>query len=214
MNSPVPHLEYFRRASFNKSVEQLRDLPPDDGAEVAFVGRSNVGKSSVLNALCDHRGLARTSRTPGRTQHFVVFDLGPGRRLIDLPGFGYAVVNKSMRAHWEETIPLYLETRASLAGLVLIADARHPLKAEELTLVDWCAAARVPLALLLNKVDKLGRQAALAAVQAGKRDLAGRRANPAAVMPFSALEKSGVPELRVLVDGWLVEGEKKRPGDS
>lgn len=214
MTTPLPHLEYFRRASFVKSVEHLRDLPPDAGAEVAFVGRSNVGKSSVLNALCDHRGLARTSRTPGRTQHFVVFDLAPDRRLIDLPGFGYAVVNKSMRAHWEEAIPTYLETRTSLAGMVLIADARHPLKAEELTLVEWCVAARIPLALLLNKADKLGRQAAQAAVRAGQREVAARAPGMAVVMPFSALEKMGVPALRELVDGWLAEGTKKRPGDS
>jgi GTP-binding protein len=94
VKTPYPDLEYFRRAAFLKSVEQLKDLPADEGAEVAFIGRSNVGKSSVLNVLCDHHGLARTSRTPGRTQHFVVFDLGGPRRLIDLPGFGYAVVNK------------------------------------------------------------------------------------------------------------------------
>ena len=214
MTTPAPHLEYFRRASFVKSVEQLRDLPPDQGAEVAFVGRSNVGKSSVLNALCDHRGLARTSRTPGRTQHFVVFELGPDRRLIDLPGFGYAAVNKSMRAHWEEAIPTYLETRLSLAGMVLIADARHPLKAEELTLVDWCVAARIPLALLLNKADKLGRQAVQAAVRDGRKQMAERGADAAAAMPFAALEKVGVPALRGLVDGWLAEGAKKGPGDS
>ena len=214
MTTPASNLEYFRRASFIKSVEQLRDLPPDDGAEVAFVGRSNVGKSSVLNALCDHRGLARTSRTPGRTQHFVVFELVPGCRLMDLPGFGYAAVNKSMRTHWERTIPRYLETRASLAGMVLIADARHPLKAEELTLVDWCVAARVPLALLLNKADKLGRQAAQAAVRAGQREMTTRGASAAAAMPFSALEKEGVPALRALVDGWLMGQAKKGPGDS
>ena len=214
MTTPLPQLEYFRRASFVKSVEQLRDLPPDTGAEVAFVGRSNVGKSSVLNALCDHRGLARTSRTPGRTQHFVVFEVGIDRRLIDLPGFGYAVVNKAMRAHWDETIPTYLETRASLAGMVLIADARHPLKTEELTLVDWCIAARIPVALLLNKSDKLGRQAAQSAVQAARRQLATQGVEAATVMPFSALEKAGVPSLRVLVDEWLTAGEKKCPGDS
>jgi GTP-binding protein len=156
VKTAYPDLEYFRRAAFLKSVEQLKDLPADEGAEVAFIGRSNVGKSSVLNALCDHQGLARTSRTPGRTQHFVVFDLGGPRRLIDLPGFGYAVVNKSMRAHWDEMIPRYLEERASLAGLVLIADARHPLKSEELALIEWTASACVPQTLLLNKADKLG----------------------------------------------------------
>lgn len=212
MTSPSQNLEYFRRAAFVKSVEQLSDLPTDDGAEVAFVGRSNVGKSSVLNALCDHKGLARTSRTPGRTQHFVVFDLDPMRRLIDLPGFGYAVVNKAMRTHWDRTIPRYLETRSSLAGLVLIADARHPLKQEELTLVDWCMAARVPLVLLLNKADKLGRQGAMLAVRSAQAALAARGAASQEVQAFSAVERSGVPALRSLVDAWLAEGLKKRPG--
>ncbi len=206
VNPAPPVLEYFRRASFLKSVEQLHDLPPDKGAEVAFIGRSNVGKSSVLNALCDHQGLARTSRTPGRTQHFVVFELAPDRRLIDLPGFGYAVVNKAMRAHWDETIPQYLEERASLAGLVLIADARHPLRAEELALVRWTAAAQVPQVLLLNKADKLGRQAQALAVRAARESLRACGADAANVRTFSAVEKDGVPALRQTVDAWLAQG--------
>lgn len=200
-------LDYFRRAAFVKSVEQLADLPADSGAEVAFIGRSNVGKSSVLNALCDHQGLARTSRTPGRTQHFVVFEVGPERRLIDLPGFGYAVVNKAMRAHWDETIPRYLEERASLAGLVLIADARHPLRAEELALVRWTAAARVPQTLLLNKADKLGRQAQALAMRGAREALRACGADSSQVVTFSALEKAGVPALRQTVDRWLQRGD-------
>ena len=203
MNHSPPVLDYFRQAAFVKSVEQLADLPADTGAEVAFIGRSNVGKSSVLNALCDHQGLARTSRTPGRTQHFVIFEVGPGRRLIDLPGFGYAAVNKAMRAHWDETIPRYLEERASLAGLVLIADARHPLRAEELALIRWTAAAQVPQTLLLNKADKLGRQAQSLAVRAARDSLRNCGADGSTVMPFSALEKAGVPALRQFVDLWL-----------
>lgn len=203
MTIQPPAFEYFRRATFQKSVEQIKDLPPDEGAEVAFIGRSNVGKSSVLNALCDHQGLARTSRTPGRTQHLVVFDLAPSRRLVDLPGFGYAVVNKAMRAHWDETIPLYLEQRNSLAGLVLIADARHPLKAEELSLIEWTAAACVPQTLLLNKADKLNKQAITRAVREAQARLAERGADPIAVRPFSAVKKDGVPGLRATVDAWL-----------
>lgn len=185
------------------SVEQLRDLPPDTGREVAFVGRSNVGKSSVINALCDQQGLARTSRTPGRTQHFVLFDLAEERRLMDLPGFGYAQVDKATRAHWQETIPRYLEDRVSLAGLVLIVDARHPLREDELNLAGWTLAARVPLVVLLNKADKLGRQATFSALRAAIGALTARGCDAAAVRPFSAVERSGVPELRATLDQWF-----------
>lgn len=196
-------LEYFRRASFMLSVQQLRDLPPDTGREVAFVGRSNVGKSSVINALCDQQGLARTSRTPGRTQHFVLFDVGHERRLMDLPGFGYAVVDKTTRAHWNETIPLYLEGRVSLSGLVLICDVRHDLKPEELNLIAWTLAAAVPLVVLLNKVDKLGRQAAVAAVRAAGKAVVELGGDAGSVRLFSAEKKSGVPELRAQLDDWF-----------
>lgn len=185
------------------SVEQLHDLPRDSGREIAFVGRSNVGKSSVINALCDQQGLARTSRTPGRTQHFVLFDLGEDRRLMDLPGFGYAVVDKATRAHWQETIPRYLEGRLSLAGLVLITDARHPLREDELNLISWTLAAQVPLVVLLNKADKLGRQATFSAVRTAGRELAARGGDVSAVRAFSAAERTGVPELRALLHDWF-----------
>ena len=198
-----PAFEYFRRARFMLSVQHLKDLPPDSGREVAFVGRSNVGKSSVINALCDQQGLARTSRTPGRTQHFVLFEVGEERRLMDLPGFGYAVVDKATRAHWNETIPAYLELRESLAGLVLIADVRHELKPEELNLIEWTLAARVPLVVLLNKADKLGRQAGLTAQRAAGKAVVARGGDAASVRLFSATDKVGVPELRAQLDVWL-----------
>ena len=211
MTRSPPAFEYFRRARFMLSVQQLKDLPPDSGREVAFVGRSNVGKSSVINALCDQQGLARTSRTPGRTQHFVLFELGEGQRLMDLPGFGYAVVDKATRAHWNETIPEYLERRESLAGLVLIADVRHELKPEELNLIEWTLTARVPLVVLLNKADKLGRQAALAAQRAAGKAVAARGGAAASVRLFSATAKDGVPELRAQLDAWLGGGGTAAP---
>lgn len=202
-SSPPPAHAYFRRARFLLSVDELRDLPRDEGREIAFVGRSNVGKSSVINALCDQQGLARTSRTPGRTQQFVLFDLGDDRRLMDLPGFGYAAVDKATRAHWRTAMPRYLETRAALAGLVLIADSRHPLKEDELEFVSWTLAADVPLVVLLNKADKLGRQAVALAVRAAAQQVAARGGDATAVRPFSATARSGVPELRAQLHAWF-----------
>lgn len=210
MSNENPGHQYFRRATFVKSVEQLSDLPSDQGAEIAFIGRSNVGKSSVLNALCDQQGLARTSRTPGRTQHFVVFEVAPGQRLIDLPGFGYAVVDRATRAHWDKTLPLYLQQRNSLAGLVLIADIRLPLRPEELGLAQWTMTAGVPLLLLLNKADKLNRQGVVTAVRAATAALSDLGGDPASVQTFSALKREGVKALRETLDGWY-EAIKKAP---
>lgn len=196
---------YFRRARFVLSAPQRRDLPPDTGVEVAVVGRSNVGKSSVLNALCDQHGLARTSRTPGRTQHIVVFDLENGRRLLDLPGFGYAAVQRELRAHWDEMIPEVLEARRSLAGLLLLADARHPIKPEELGLLRWCAQAGLPVLLALNKADKLNREAALKSLRAARATLKqlGLQTSPLLV---SATTRDGIAEIRAGLHAWYEAG--------
>lgn len=196
---------YFRRARFVLSAPQRRDLPPDTGVEVAVVGRSNVGKSSVLNALCDQHGLARTSRTPGRTQQIVVFDLENGRRLLDLPGFGYAAVQRELRAHWDEMIPEVLEARRSLAGLLLLADARHPIKPEELGLLRWCAQAGLPVLLALNKADKLNREAALKSLRAARATLKqlGLQISPLLV---SATTRDGIAEIRAGLHAWYEAG--------
>lgn len=197
--------EYFRNARFASSVPEPAQLPTDTGAEIAFAGRSNVGKSSVINALCDHRGLARTSRTPGRTQQLVVFDLGPERRLVDLPGFGYAQVSRTVREHWEATLPRYFQNRRSLVGLVLVTDARHALKPEERALLSWCLAADLQALVVLNKSDKLSRQQALSALRASRITLAALGA-PLEVRLFSAEAKMGVEALRTVLDGWLARG--------
>ena len=156
----------FEAAEFIGEAHRLDQLPDDTGSEIAFVGRSNAGKSSVINALCARRKLARTSRTPGRTQQFVAFRIRADRRLIDLPGFGFAKVSKSKREHWGRVIPEYLSTRRSLLGLVLVVDSRRMLKAEEHDIVDWCVDAELPVLVLLNKCDKLKQQEAAQALKA------------------------------------------------
>ena len=175
-------------AAFVKEAHVLDQMPSDSGKEVAFAGRSNAGKSSVLNALCNRRKLARTSRTPGRTQHFVIYEFAPGRRVVDLPGFGFAKVSQSKRDHWASEIPRYLETRRSLIGLVLVADSRRPLKEQELQILRWCVASDLPALLLLNKCDKLNRQQATTAMRETERGLV-PGGNAIAVQLFSATER-------------------------
>jgi GTP-binding protein len=192
---------YFRQARFLLSAPQRRDLPPDEGGEVAVLGRSNVGKSSVLNAMCDQHGLARTSRTPGRTQLMVVFDLGEGRRLLDLPGFGYAAVQRELRAQWDKTLPELLESRRCLRGLLLLADARHPLKSEELGLLRWAGQVGLPVLLALNKADKLNREAAHKALRAARETLRSFHIQVAPVL-VSATTHEGIETLRAALHGW------------
>ena len=195
----------LQNAQFHSSFPQPRQLPADRGVEVAFAGRSNSGKSSAINVLCTQRNLARTSRTPGRTQHLVVFELEPGRRLIDLPGFGYAKVSKTMRAHWQRALPEYLEQRRSLTGLVLLMDVRHPLKPQDVILISWCARADVSLHILLNKADKLGRGAATAVLHDVERYLAKNAAGVASVQLFSALKHQGCEAAWAVLGRWLSE---------
>ena len=192
----------LKQAQFSLSVPEPRLLPADVGREIAFAGRSNAGKSSALNMLCAQRGLARTSRTPGRTQHIVVFDLDTERRLVDLPGFGYAKVAKSMRAHWEEALPEYLETRASLSGLILLMDIRHPLKPQDVAVLEWCTHAGVPVHVLLNKCDKLGRGPATAALHLVNATLTKQGWQGTAQL-FSALKHEGADLAWQVLGQWL-----------
>src|ERR687892_1810729 len=148
-------------ARFSASAHDLDALPPDVGAEVAFAGRSNAGKSSAINALAGRKRLAFVSRTPGRTQTINFFDCGANRRLVDLPGYGYAAVSQKERAHWGKLIGAYLQIRRSLRGLVLIVDARHPLTPLDRQLLGWHAASGQPVLVLLTKADKLGREQAI-----------------------------------------------------
>jgi GTP-binding protein len=204
----------LQQARFAQSVPSPRQLPPDEGIEIAFAGRSNTGKSSAINVLCAQRGLARTSRTPGRTQHLVVFELDAGRRLVDLPGFGYARVARSVREHWERALPAYLEQRRSLTGLVLLMDVRHPLRDQERQLLAWCADVEVPIHLLLNKADKVGRgegAATLARVTAHLRELG----SVGEAQLFSAQTRLGTEGVYARLAQWLdLEEKKKGPGPS
>ena len=199
-------------ANFALSVPSVDRMPEDTGYEVAFAGRSNTGKSSTINVLCGQRSLARTSRTPGRTQHLVVFDLEAGRRLVDLPGFGYAKVSKRMREHWDRALPEYLETRRSLCGLVVVMDVRHPLKEQEDVLVRWCAEARVPLHVLLNKSDKLGRGQAASTLARVTRSVRETGAE-ASVQLFSAQARSGLDAALSVIGDWLHLGPREPAAD-
>jgi len=186
----------FRQAQFVLSAPELRQLPDDAGAEIAFAGRSNAGKSSALNAICDQTGLARTSKTPGRTQQFVVFALDGGHRLIDLPGYGYAKVPEAMRAHWRKIIDAYLQQRQSLRAVVLIIDSRHPLKDFDRQMLDYCRGIGLACHMLLTKADKLSRNQASATLAAVHRECKAQ-GWPASAQLFSSLAKSGLDEARM-----------------
>jgi GTP-binding protein len=192
----------FRSAQFVLSASQLGQLPSDEGAEIAFAGRSNAGKSSALNAICEQHGLARTSKTPGRTQLLNVFALDGERRLIDLPGYGYAKVPEEMREHWRKLIDAYLRERESLRGVVLIMDSRHPLKDFDRQMLTYCTGIELPCHVLLTKADKLSRNEAAKTLAAARKECA---ANgwPAQMQLFSAQAKTGVDEARAALGNLL-----------
>ncbi|WP_455223255.1 ribosome biogenesis GTP-binding protein YihA/YsxC [Kaarinaea lacus] len=193
---------YYRRASFLVSAAKLSQLPADEGYEVAFAGRSNAGKSSAINVLTGNQQLARTSKTPGRTQLINYFYLDDRRRLVDLPGYGYAKVAKEIKQQWDALLDDYLRSRHSLRGLILLMDCRHPLKEFDVQMIRWCEAANLPLHILLTKSDKLKKGAAsntLQTVKAQLRDLYPQ----ATVQLFSATKKSGIDNLITLLDKWL-----------
>ena len=192
----------FRQASFVLSAPELRQLPRDEGAEIAFAGRSNAGKSSALNAICDQAGLARTSKTPGRTQQFVVFALDDAKRLIDLPGYGYAKVPEAMRAHWRKVIDAYLRERQSLRGVVLIVDSRHPLKEFDRQMLAYCHDIGLACHMLLTKADKLSRNQGAATLAAVRRECTAQGWTASAQL-FSSLAKTGLVEARAALSALL-----------
>ena len=192
----------FRQAQFTTSVPSADLAPPDEGAEVAFAGRSNAGKSSALNALTGQGSLARTSKTPGRTQQINFFALHDGLRLVDLPGYGYAKVPQAMKQRWQEHLADYLQRRDSLRGLVLLMDCRHPLTDYDQAMLRWCADAGLPVHILLTKSDKLKRGPAANSLLAVRKRLPEIHPD-ASVQLFSALKKTGVDEAREVIARWL-----------
>ena len=191
----------FRQAVFFRSVYDLKELPDDDAAEIAFSGRSNAGKSSAINALADHKRLAFTSKTPGRTQTINFFSLGPRCYLVDLPGYGYAAVPAKEKRHWGELISAYLQTRASLRGLVLIMDARHPFTDLDRQLLAWLRPLHKPSHVLLTKADKLGKQEAAATLREAEAEAS--RYPLCSVQLFSSTTGMGVSTAQKTLAQWL-----------
>jgi len=192
----------YRATRYFTSAYSLDQLPPDGGHEVAFTGRSNVGKSSALNTLAWQKGLARISKTPGRTQMINFFQVAPDCYLVDLPGYGYAKVPEAMRRHWQTTIQRYLNSRQALRGLFLLMDVRHPLTALDSQMLAWCEHRGLPVHVLLTKADKLNRGAALAALRQVQEALQPQRPR-VSVQLFSALKRTGIDAAYGKLDEWL-----------
>jgi GTP-binding protein len=193
----------YSRARYLISAPSLAECPPDDAREVAFVGRSNAGKSSAINVLTGHSKLARTSKTPGRTQLLNYFEIEAGIYIVDLPGFGYAKVPLEMKERWQRHIENYLQKRESLQGVVLLMDIRHPFTDFDRMLIQWAVDSELALHVLLTKADKLSRGAARNALLAARRTLEAQ--GPLmSVQLFSAPSKEGAEELRARLDGWLL----------
>lgn len=193
----------YRATRFLSSAHSLDQLPPDEGREVAFAGRSNAGKSSALNALTGQKALARISKTPGRTQLINLFQVEPGRFLVDLPGYGYAKVPEALRRHWRRTLAEYFERRRSLNGLILLMDIRHPLTEMDRQMLDWSRHRGLPCLVLLTKADKLKRGPAKATLLQVGRAL--ERDHPhAQALLFSAVDSGGyLDPVHARLDDWL-----------
>lgn len=194
----------YHTASFMISAPTLAQCPPDSGMEVAFAGRSNAGKSSAINALTQQKALARTSRTPGRTQLINFFRVGndDSRRLVDLPGYGFAKVPEKVKLEWQRHLADYLQRRESLKGLVLLMDVRHPLREFDEMMLGWADEQDMPVHILLTKADKLKPGAAKSSLLQVRRRLQ-EWEDLVSVQLFSALKREGVDEAKSRLDNWL-----------
>ena len=197
----------YRQAQYTISATQLSELPVDEGIEVAFAGRSNAGKSSAINTITDQKSLARTSKTPGRTQMINFFNLDEIRSLVDLPGYGYAKVPEKVKIRWQQTLGKYLETRQSLRGLVLMMDIRHPLKEFDLQMIKWANNAELSVHILLTKSDKLKRGAANSCLLLVNKELQ-KKELLASVQLFSSLNQQGKQEAIKQLNQWFYPEDK------
>ena len=196
------HAHPFPRTEFLTTVAKLRDTPGDAVAEVAFVGRSNAGKSSAINSLAGKTRLAYVSKTPGRTQHLNYFSVAPDRYFVDLPGYGFAKVPEDVRKQWDVLLGPYLQTREPLKGLVVIMDSRRPLTDMDWQMLEWFAPTGRPIHVLLSKSDKLSRQEQTKTLRHVKAELADLGC-PVSVQLFSSLKRQGVAEAATVLKGWL-----------
>ena len=197
----MPNSRYFQ-TRFITSAHTLAQLPNDSLAEVAFAGRSNSGKSSAINTITRNKKLARTSKTPGRTQLINHFEVVPGNYLVDLPGYGYAKVSKSQIKHWQTTLGDYLRNRESLRCLVIVMDIRRPLSDHDWRLIEWSMQGSAALHCLLTKSDKLSKGAAQATLLNAKQTLE-KEGIDSTLQLFSALKKTGVSDAHELLDMYL-----------
>ena len=192
----------YHQTKFVTSATDIHHLPNDHGIEIAFAGRSNAGKSSALNALTQQKNLARTSKTPGRTQLINLFEVADGIKLVDLPGYGYAEVPESIKHKWQQALSEYLQKRKCLKGLIVLMDIRHPLKEMDIQMLEWSVAMNIPVLVLLTKADKLvpnKRKAQVIAVRNSLKTLAGN----IQVEIFSSLKKIGIDKLQLKLDEWF-----------
>ncbi len=195
----------YENCLFTKSAAALSDCPPSQ-REVAFAGRSNAGKSSSINYLTNKK-IAKTSKTPGRTQLINFFELGDDYYLVDLPGYGYAKVSREIREKWQQFIADYLSQREELVGIVLVMDCRHPLQTVDCMMLDFCAEVNLPAHILLTKSDKLSRNQQMKSLQMLQKNLKNEWPFATAQL-FSSLKKQGVKELISVLDFWLYDKQQ------
>ena len=206
MNQPLN----YRNTKFITSAPSIRQLPTDAGVEIAFAGRSNAGKSSALNRITDQKNLARTSKTPGRTQLINMFEVVPGCNLIDLPGYGFAQVPLEMKLKWQESLGEYLQKRECLQGLVVLMDIRHPLKDLDQQMIMWAIESRLSVLVLLTKADKLKSGARKQQLMKVRETVATFGGDVQAEV-FSSLKGIGVDQVRRQLDAWCApELERQR----
>ena len=192
----------YRQAAFLTSAAKLKQSPPDQGFEVAFAGRSNAGKSSAINTICDQKALARTSKTPGRTQLLNFFSLDDERRIVDLPGYGFAKVAENIKKQWQGTLADYLEHRQCLQGIFLMMDCRHPLKDNDRQMLEWAGHIGLPVHILLTKADKLKKGPAKSSLLEVRKTIAHISPDFSAQL-FSSLKKTGLEEAHARLDEWF-----------